>query len=72
MEKNMRKTRRLNIVHLPSSRKGTFGWTETQVHANVVARQLHRMSKTARPLLLSEGSLRGRIEESNVEDDSDG
>ena len=44
--KNIRLFRTIQLV---SSRNGTFGCTDTHVTANVVARQLQRMSQTVRP-----------------------
>ena len=48
MEKNMRNSRRPRISQSPSFLNGTFGCTETHEHANVVAKQLHRIFHTVR------------------------
>ena len=62
IEKNIRNSRRPSISHFPSFLNGTFGWTDNQVHANVVAKQLHRIFHTVRWLQPSAvfESLRGR------------
>ena len=62
IEKNIRNSRRPSISHFPSSLNGTFGWTDNQVHVNVVAKQLHRIFHTVRWLQPSAAfeSLRGR------------
>lgn len=68
IEKNMRKIRRPSNVHLPSLRHGTFGCTDNQVHANVVARQLHRISRTVRVVHPLEESSRAKTGASNTGD----
>lgn len=68
IEKNMRKMRRPIIVHFPSPLNGIFGCTDTHVHANVVARQLHNISRTVRPWHPSDGSSRATIGASNTAD----
>lgn len=60
-EKNIRKSLLFKRVHFPSFTSGTFGWTETHVHANVVARQLHRMSHIVLPGGLSDGSSEAKV-----------
>ena len=54
----IRNIRLFRTIQLVSSRNGTFGCTETHVTANVVARQLQRMSHTVRPASASAESSR--------------
>lgn len=47
-ERNMKYVRQVSEEILLSRMKGIFGWTEIQVHVNVVVRQLHRMTQSDR------------------------
>ena len=44
----MSSKRRKEILHQDSFEAGILGWTETQEQANIVARQLQRMSQSDR------------------------
>ena len=44
----MSSRRRRKILHQDSLEAGILGWTETHEHANIVARQLQRMSHSDR------------------------
>ena len=44
----MSSKRRRKILHQDSFEAGILGWTETQEQANIVARQLQRMSHSDR------------------------
>lgn len=47
IDKNMRKMRRPTSVHFPSPLNGTFGFTDIQVHANVVAAAAYNIENCA-------------------------